>query len=355
MIDDGGTLYGTTYGGGAADSGTAFKITASRSESVLHSFKGGMDGALPEASLLGVKGAFYGTTVNGGGPGDEGVVFKIASSGAESIVHRFTGVTDGANPYAGLIELDGALYGTTAGGGANSDGTVYAIETSGKERVLYSFGATQADGSTPAAGLLDVDGALYGTTAYGGTQCGSYGCGTVFKVSTSGKERILYSFKGGNDGSTPAAGLIDVNGTLYGTTTMGGSANAGTVFQVTTSGKESVIYSFAGGSDGAVPQQLIALDGTLYGTTSAGGAANLGTIFAMTTAGQETLLYAFKGGTDGAIPRAGLVDANGTLYGTTSAGGGRKAGTVFSITAARASSALRIQSRTSGWGRPHRR
>ena len=332
LIDVDGTLYGTTYGGGAKDAGTAFKISTSGAQSVLHNFKGGMDGALPVASLLNVNGMLYGTTVNGGGPSDEGVVFAIASSGGESIVHRFTGAGDGANPYAGLTDVNGTLYGTTAGGGTASQGTVFTIAASGAESVIYSFGTSSADGATPVAGLIDIDGTLYGTTAYGGGNCGSYGCGTVFKITTSGAEKVLYSFKGGDDGSMPSAALTAVKGTLYGTTVQGGTANDGTVFKITASGKESVIYSFQGGTDGADPQALTAAGGTLYGTTSAGGSENLGTVFAMTTSGGETLLYTFKGGTDGATPRAGLIDASGTLYGSTSLGGKSKVGTVFSIT-----------------------
>jgi uncharacterized repeat protein (TIGR03803 family) len=332
LIDVSGTLYGTTYAGGTADDGTAFTITTSGKQSVLHNFAGGMDGVLPAASLLDFHGDFYGTTVNGGGPSDEGIAFKVTSSGAETVVHRFAGGSDGANPYAGLTEMSGTLYGTTAGGGSTSEGTIYTIApASGKESVLYSFGSVHADGNNPVAALIDVKGTLYGTTAYGGANCGTLGCGTVFNITPSGKEKVLYSFKGGNDGSLPAEALIDVKGTLYGTTQMGGKANAGTVFKITTSGKESVVYTFQGGSDGAIPQGLVALNGTLYGTTSEGGSSDVGTIFALTTAGKETLLYTFEGRADGATPRAGLANVSGTLYGTTSVGGGRKVGTVFSI------------------------
>ena len=332
LIDVNGTLYGTTYGGGATDDGTLFEITPSGTQKVLHSFRDGKDGALPGASLLDVRGMLYGTTIDGGGPGDEGVVFKITRSGAETILHRFTAGSDGANPYAPLTEVDGVLYGTTAGGGTKSEGTVFKITPLGKERVLYSFGAGFNDGTTPASGLINVNGALYGTTSYGGGNCGSYGCGTVFEVTTTGAETPIYGFKGGKDGSTPAAALVNVDGTLYGSTTLGGSENAGTVFKITTSGEETVLYSFKGGRDGARPEKLIVRNGVLYGTTAAGGSGNDGTAFAITSAGKETVLYRFKGGMDGAVPRAGLLNLNGTFYGTTAAGGGSKAGTVFSLT-----------------------
>jgi uncharacterized repeat protein (TIGR03803 family) len=334
LIVASGILYGTTYGGGADDNGTVFSITTSGTQKVLHSFEGGTDGSLPLSSLLNVSGTFYGTTPNGGGPGDEGIAYAVTGSGKETVVHRFTGNPDGANPYAPLVNVSGTLYGTTAGGGANSAGTVFSIASSGAENVIYALGASSDDGSTPMAGLVNVGGTLYGTTAFGGANCGSVGCGTVFKISTSGTEKVIYSFKGGKDGSMPASELVDAKDTLYGTTLEGGgTANVGTVFSVTTSGKEKVLHSFQGGaSDGAEPQGITDLNGTLYGTTSAGGKNNLGTIFSLTTSGTETLLYSFAGGTNGSTPRAGLSNVSGTLYGTTALGGANKVGTVFSIT-----------------------
>jgi uncharacterized repeat protein (TIGR03803 family) len=168
------------------------------------------------------------------------------------------------------------LYGTTETGGASGDGTVFEISTAGKERVIYSF-TGKPDGASPQASLISVNGALYGTTTAGGTS--NYG--TVFEISRSGKERVVYSFKGGTDGANPAASLINVNGTLYGTTTAGGGASgSGTVFSVNRWGKETVLYGFKGGTDGAVPSaSLIDVNGTLYGTTFLGGSSGFGTVF----------------------------------------------------------------------------
>jgi uncharacterized repeat protein (TIGR03803 family) len=332
-----GELYGTTYGGGKSDNGTVFEMTAAtRKESVLHSFTGGMDGSLPEASLLDVQGTLYGTTVNGGGSGDEGTVFKVDSNGTETILHRFGIGSDGANPYAGLTDLGGTFYGTTAGGGADSQGTVFKITTSGSESVLYSFGKTLDGGTTPVGRLIDVNGMLYGTTMYGGSSyrgkyCYGSGCGTVFKITSSGVLTVLYNFQGGSDGSMPAAQLTNVNGTLYGTTLQGGGTNDGTVFEITPSQKERVLHGFKGGTDGAAPLELIDAKGTLYGTTSAGGAGNAGTVFAITLGGSESTIHTFTGGPNGAAPHAGLIDVNGILYGTTSRGGASRVGTVYTI------------------------
>jgi uncharacterized repeat protein (TIGR03803 family) len=137
--------------------------------------------------------------------------------------------------------------------------------------VLYSFKGK--DGADPGAGLLNVNGTLYGTTTGGGKYCrGSDGCGTVFSITTSGKETVLHSFGGTGDSGYPKAGLLNVNGTLYGTTAGGGANGSGTVFSITTSGAETVLYSFKGGKDGKAPSAgLLNVKGTLYGSTEVGG------------------------------------------------------------------------------------
>ncbi|HLY01791.1 MAG TPA: choice-of-anchor tandem repeat GloVer-containing protein [Candidatus Cybelea sp.] len=294
LINVNGTLYGTTSAGGASGNcsggcGTVFKITTSGRETVLHSFEGGSgnsDGYDPVAGLLNVGGTLYGTTYYGGAKGD-GTVFKITTSGKETVLHSFGNSKDGHDPLAGLINVKGTLYGTTEFGGASYDGTVFSITLSGAETVLHSF-AGGSDGESPEALLLDVNGTLYGTTfSGGGTGCyGSVGCGTVFKITTSGKEAVLHSFGGSGDGYDPVAGLINVEGALYGTTEYGGAkcspGGCGTVFAITTSGKETLLYSFGGSGDGENPEAaLLDVNGTLYGTTAGGGANNYGTAFSV--------------------------------------------------------------------------
>jgi uncharacterized repeat protein (TIGR03803 family) len=178
----------------------------------------------------------------------------VTTTGAEKVLYSFEGGSDGANPYAGLVNVKGTLYGTTYLGGANGYGTVFSVTTTGAEKVLYSFHGSP-DGAYPYASLLNVNGTLYGTTYSGGSGCLSYGCGTIFSVTMTGTEKALYSFGGGSDGdgAEPFASLIDVNGTLYGTTAGGGVNGNGTVFSVTMTGEEKVLYRFAGGSDGVEP------------------------------------------------------------------------------------------------------
>ncbi|HEY2473812.1 MAG TPA: choice-of-anchor tandem repeat GloVer-containing protein [Candidatus Cybelea sp.] len=334
-----GTLYGTTYSGGANRTGTVFSLTTAGTESVLHSFAGTIgsgDGAYPAAALTALHGTLYGTTPFGGGSNGDGTVFSVTTGGTERAIYSFQG-GDGAYPRASLTAVNGTLYGTTNEGGANGYGAVFRVTTAGKERTLYSFKGG-SDGAYPYARLIDVGGTLYGTTIVGGARCGygqyPYGCGTVFSISTNGVEKVLYSFAGGSDGALPSAGLIDVGGTLYGTTGGGSSSGDGTVYSISTSGAEKVLYSFAGGSDGAQPGAgLVNVKGTLYGTTSSGGPSDNGTVFSISTSGEERVLYRFRGGSDGASPN-GLIYMNGTLYGTTIEGGtqGKGKGTVFALT-----------------------
>jgi uncharacterized repeat protein (TIGR03803 family) len=347
LIDANGTLYSTTeYGGGTGCSGTCgtvFKITTSGAEKVLYSFAGGTDGAFPNAALANMGGTLYGTTPQGAGAGCMlhlgcGSVFKI-TKGTESVLHSFGGAGDGAVPYAGLTDLNGTLYGTTEFGGASGFGSVFTITAAGAEMVLYSF-AGAPDGAYPVAGLTNVGGTLYGTTTNGGsTGCpASGGCGTVFAITQAGAYTPLHSFSGGTDGANPWGGLTNVSGTLYGTTRSGGADNLGTVFKITKAGKETVLHSFGSATDGAEPLAgMINVNGTLYGTTYQGAGTGCsgtgcGTVFKITTAGAETVIYSFAGGTDGAFPVAGLTYMNGTLYGTTSAGGTHgQGGTVYSL------------------------
>jgi uncharacterized repeat protein (TIGR03803 family) len=288
----------------------------------IYAFTGTPDGGYPEAGLLNVGGTLYGTTyTDGGGPcnfdGNQGcgTVFKVTPAGVETVVYSFQGgSSDGWFPTAALIDVGGTLYGTTQYGGTGNSpecgtsgcGTVFAVTPAGAEHVVYNFqGENAGDGAAPDAALLNVGGTLYGTTALGGSgvcfQAGEHYCGTVFKVTTDGAESVLYNFQGGAaDGAQPTAALVEVNGKLFGTTALGGSGGNGSVFKVTLAGVETVLHLFAGSPDGAGPvfSNLLLVNGKLYGTTEGGGAigdGNNGTVFKITTAGAESVLYSFKG------------------------------------------------------------
>lgn len=331
-----GTLYGTTSGVHGAPYGTIFALTGSGTETVLFHFKGHAKQGAKPTDLIDGDGTLFGCTAAGGSNGF-GTVFSITPSGKLTTLHNFTGGKgDGAHPQ-GLLNVNGTLYGTTSSGGTHGDGTVFMITPSGTETVFYNFAGGSKDGASPVAPPIDVRGTLYGTTA----NDGKYGRGTVFAISPSGTETVLYSFKGGTkDGAGPLSALFDGHGVFYGTTWSGGSSphcggGCGTVYAITPAGKETIVHSFKGGTeDGAYPHAgVVDARGTLYGTTNLGGAKSIGTVFAITGSGKESVLHSFVGGTaDGDYPVATLLYANRTLYGTTFYGGSSGAGTVFALT-----------------------
>jgi uncharacterized repeat protein (TIGR03803 family) len=351
ISDKAGNLYGTTQGGGSNDFGTVFRLAPDGTETVLHSFEGGTDdGGVPEAGVIAdYAGNLYGTTY-GGGANDFGTIFKLAPDGAETVLYFFKGGNDGAMPVAGLVR-DSAhnLYGTTRNGGGSSNctdgcGTVFKLAPDGTETVLHAF-ADGSDGANPNAGVIvDAAGNIYGTTVRGGAN----GYGTVFKLAADGTETVLYNFCSRlncADGTTPYSGLIsDSAGNLYGTTALGGITRGsrignGTIFKLATDGTETVLYVFPGGDHGSGPSYgslLADKAGNLYGTVG-GGADGQGIVFKLTTDGSESALHAFKGGSDGAQPEGGVIaDKKGNLYGSTAFGGNDGnctggCGTVFEI------------------------
>jgi len=336
----------------------------------LHVFTGPPDGQYPTGSNLtkDAQGNLYGSTIFGGntqvcGSGC-GLVFKINAAGKETILYAFTGAADGAVPNGVIRDGAGNLYGTAEYGGDHTGicsqvpgcGVVFKLDTTGKETVLHTFTSGGAGGLLPSGGLVrDAQGNLYGVTGYGGnmSDCSGYGCGVVFKLDTTGKETVLYRFTGGSDGGAPTQSLArDSAGNLYGNATAGGDAHCqcGNVFKLDTTGKETVLHNFTGGIDGGYPQSGLVLDGAgnLYGTTYQGGnvyAGGCGVVYKLSKTGGETVLYSFAGGPDGCrgASFSTLVrDTSGNLYGATGFGGdsscrpqnGGGCGVVFELTRA---------------------
>lgn len=285
IIDRNGNLFGTTFDGGNGGRygpGTVFKLSPNGTETVLHKFAGN-DGANPAAGLLlDEQGNLYGTA-QGGGEYGSGVVFEVTSAGAYNVVYSFKApslMADGAMPVAGLVQDNsGNFYGTTLYGGRWNGGTVFKLASSGAETVIHSFGG-DGDGYFPLSSLLfDHSGNIYGTTCSGGI-----GAGTVFELAPGGTETILYSFGGRTDGICPSANLIwDKEGNLYGTTAEGGQGEVGTVFQLTPSGTLNVLHTFQVSRDDGAQSfgGLVKLGRHLYGTTYVGGQNDGGTIFSL--------------------------------------------------------------------------
>ena len=293
-----------------------------------------------------MDGLLYGTTARGG-PENAGTVFSIdPNTRIEKTIYAFTYAyeksDDGSDPASNLVPIAGKLYGTTIGGGKHTKGTIYSIDlSSGAEKIVFSFNVS--DGDQPSNGLLDVGGVLYGTTRFGGALY----AGSIFSFDPStGSETVAYSFGYEDDGTNPESGLIKVGKKLYRTTTFGGTNGQGTVFEFNpTTGTERVAYSFSysqsNREDGSVPSsQLVNVGGSLYGTTSSGGVGHCahmqscGTVFAFDLASQtEKVVHAFQPDGDGQHPSlANLSAFKGTLYGTTPRGGANKRGTIFTIT-----------------------
>jgi uncharacterized repeat protein (TIGR03803 family) len=306
LMDSSQNLYGTTMLGGDTSTGVGvvFKLAPDGTETVLHAFcpgkssydKGCPDGVYPSAGLTSdASGYLYGTAQYGGAYGG-GVIFKIAPDGAYTRLYSFCKqlrCADGAVPTGELFRDGlGNLYGTTSAAGdltcnpSYGCGTVFQLTAAGKYKVLHTFEGG-SDGATPYAGLIaDSAGNLFGTTAAGGIRgCGTFGCGTVFKVAPDGTETVLYAFRGGLAGYSPLSELVfDDAGNLYGTTEGEYPYGWGTVFKISPAGKETVLHVFCIDDDyclhGIAPIAGLLLRGkTLYGTTSWGGAAINGVVF----------------------------------------------------------------------------
>lgn len=366
ILDAKGNLYGTTQFGGSSTNciggcGTVFKLSSAGTETVLHSFTGPStgDGANPVSGLvMDSSGNLYGTTVNGGSstncpagsssPGGCGTVFKIDTSGNETVLYSFVGgTTDGANPTYGNLIIDSAnnLYGVTLNGGstncASGCGIVFKISSLGTETILHTFtnvsivssAGSDIDGANPTGSLLmDSAGNLYGTTQVGAGTIG--GVGTLYKLDPSNNETILLVF--GSQDAVPASGVImDASGNFYGTTMSGGSANDGTVFELSTSGTLAFLIPLAlSPSNGGLPLAGLLMDnktGNLYGTASQGSTGTCtistgsfvgcGAIFKVNKFQGEKVVHGFEGA-DGANPLGGLImDPKGYVYGTTVQGG----------------------------------
>jgi uncharacterized repeat protein (TIGR03803 family) len=328
--DSNGAFYGTTYMGGTSNAGTVFELDSTGKDTVLYNFTDGADGGYPYGGLArDSSGDLYGTTSAGGSYG-VGTVFKVSGKNVETVLYSFSGGADGAVPYGGVIlDSSGVLYGTTEGGGANGEGTVYKVDTtSNLETVLHSFAG--ADGAFPEheSLMLDQSGNLYGTASEGGANW----MGTVFKLDPAGNETTLYSFAGGTaDGCYPAGGVtIDGSGNLYGTTNTCGTSGTGVVWKIAPGG-ESLLYNFTNETDGGYPTAGVILDssGNAYGVTSSGGTFGFGALFEVSPGGTETVLHSFNAGSDGADPIGGILFNNyGDIYGTAQ-GSGSNDGTLW--------------------------
>ncbi|MGA2591209.1 MAG: choice-of-anchor tandem repeat GloVer-containing protein [Bryobacteraceae bacterium] len=315
----------------------------------IYNFTDSSGGYQPVAPVIvGQGGVLYGSTYKGGLYND-GTVFSLtplSSPGrawAQTVLYSFGGGTDGANPEMPLVlGPGGVLYGTTTAGGPSNLGTVFSLTPPASaggawtEEVLYAF-SHNGRGATPGGLALGVTGEIYGVAAHGG----AFNCGTVFvlepptSADQAWSQRVLYSFQGGTDASSPSPAVsIGKGSVFYGTTFAGGDLNQGAIFSLTppvTPGgawTEAVLYSFGGyPGDGSQPSHgvVIGADGVLFGTTEYGGSQTGGVVFSLAPPASpggswtETLLLQFPAFDRHPYPLPGplTLGENGRLYGTT--------------------------------------
>jgi uncharacterized repeat protein (TIGR03803 family) len=324
-----GNLYGATRSGGTDLHGTIFRVTDTGVYTLLYEFAQSPDGSFPtDRPIQAADGNLYGTTTMGG-PSGAGTLYTISLTGTYSQLHAFDAATEGKHPSGALVQAaDGALYGAARDGGPYLQGTVFRATSAGMMSAVYPF-LVSPEGIEPRAGLLRAsDGNLYGTTFQGGT----FGLGTVFKMTSSGAFTTLASFNEANLGVFPMAPLVQASdGNLYGTTIgragdpLFGYPGAvpATIFKVSPAGAVTRLVAFSVSElIGPVSAVVEASDGFLYGTTRGtylSTRTTFGRIFRVSLAGDLTFLFDFAGSDLGSWPEGALVRAtDGDLYGTTS-------------------------------------
>lgn len=314
-----GTLYGTTYKGGANGTGTIYRIAPDGSFSLLHSF-GDVGGGYPrhelveasDGNLYGSYSAFEGTETFGG-------IFRLTKAGAFSVI-----ATDSSSDDALIDGGDGRLYGITRLGAQY--GTVFSVTLDGVYTVLHAF---NRPGPIFPLHLIDGrDGFLYGTTtdAYEDART------SFFRISRAGAFSVIFTSTAPPttfvDLATPVRGI---DGNFYGTTRFGGINNQGTLYRITPAGVFSILhlFQFSFGSD---PNSLMqAADGTLFGSTAQGGFARRGAIFSSSTSGDYRPVHIFHGSDPLQVSHL-LTGPDGSIYGSSCGGGALNAGTVFKLT-----------------------
>jgi uncharacterized repeat protein (TIGR03803 family) len=358
ILDAAGNVYGTTQFGGGSNRGLIFKLNAKGQQTILYTFTGASDGGIPIGRLLrDTAGNLYGITALGGDPTCScGTVFKLAKNGSLKVLHSFKGGKDGAQNQGqaelGLVMVNGDLYGSASFGGVSGCdgslgcGVIFKVTQAGKETVLHRF-TGQADGAFPQDLITDTAGNIYGATG-GSYQQGN--AGTIFKLDTTGNLTTIYTLPGGADGNSPRWRLTrNSKGLIHGVTQFGGntttcglgSSGCGVVFTVNAAGKEHVVHTFGPARNGEEPSSGVFDDekGNFSGTTFYGGTTNstctlgCGVVYQIAAGGKYSVLHRFTGANDGWLPTGGLIeDASGNIYGAAILGGSGNNGVIYEIT-----------------------
>ncbi len=329
-VDADGDLFGTSEYGGANNKGTVWEIAKGSSTITTLASFGGSNGAYPFVGVtIDANGDLFGTTY-GGGAANKGTVWEITKgSGTITTLASFD-VTNGANPVSGVsLDGNGNLYGVASGGGANGLGTAWEIaKGSGTITTLASFNGT--NGSGPLSVSLDANGNLYGVTGDGGASS----LGTAWEIAKgSGTITTLASFNSANGNGPGSSIALDAQGDLFGTAVNGGANSRGTVWEIVQGSNSITTLASFNGTDGAAPFGVsLGANGNLFGTTADGGAYGDGTVWELAQGSSAIATLGTFNGANGLQPLAGVaLGANGDLFGTTAYGGTYNSGTVWEI------------------------
>lgn len=329
LVSDGTYLYGTTSNCGQEGNGVVYRIKKDGTDfMILHDFNDD-EGYVLEGTLLLLDGYVYGTTRLGGANG-AGIIFKMLTDGNDfSILASFDNAVQGSNPYSGLIELNGVLYGAASGGGANNKGSIYKINPDGSGfELVFSFNNDGYTGVGPRSDLITDGTYLYGQTVSGG----SISQGTAYRIKPDGTEYLTINDYIDDPNGSSGYGVLVYDGTeyLYGMTNTGGEYNRGTIFKVKTDGTGYVKLRDFNNDDGAQPLGGLVLQGTtLYGMTELAGSDANGNVYSIETDGTNFQTLVDFSGDNGSLPFGTLLLEDNVLYGFTTEGGANNTGVIF--------------------------
>ena len=315
-----GNLYGDVDGGGTYSLGTVFLVTPSGTATTLYNFDMSSGNSM-SGLAFGTDGNFYGTTW-GGGVYENGTVFKVSPSGTLTTLHSFAS-SEGSPVAPPIQDNDESFYGVTYGPNFY---TAYKISTTGAYKTVSSSSPPYVE-----APLLQAsDGNFYGPSVFTNV---NGGCGSIFKMSATGKVSTVYSFDT-THGCNPVGPLVqDAKGYLYGTAWSGGSFDLGVVFRLTTKGVLTVLHDFDGTTGGEPLAGLVlATDGNFYGGTTISGMGEGGVVFKITATGNYTVLYdSGDGGYGWWFSPTPMQHTNGKIYGMAGEGGTYNGGVLYSL------------------------
>ena len=331
LISNNGKLWGTTTEGGMFNSGVLYTLEYDGSSyTILHQFNHN-DAAYPMSRLIAVENRIWGTTLSGSS--NNGTIFSINQNGSDYKTEFVFQPSDGIYPYARLMYLNGYLWGTTERGGTNGDGSIYRYSLSGEGFLkVHDFGGRWTDGGIkgkePFGGLTENGGKLWGMTNWGGSENN----GIIYSIKEDGTGYTEHVDFVVDNGSVGDCNFINIKDELIGITRGGGTSDKGVVFKINNNGSgQEVIYDFNNINGSSISGDIITTNSKLYLTTSLGGSNGQGTLLALNYDGTDLEKIADFSEETGRNIRRRLTLYNGKLWGVTAYGGEFNRGTIFNV------------------------